>query len=29
MLKLKYVQDVNQLVIKSHTAEENGRSLFL
>ena len=29
MLKLKYQEDINQLVIKSHTAEENYRSMFL
>ena len=29
MLKLKYPEDINQLVIKTHTAEENHRSMFL
>ena len=29
MLKLKYLEDINQLVIISHTAEETHRSMFL
>ena len=29
MLKLIYLENINQLAIKTHTAEENYRSMFL